>query len=140
MTNNSPIPSVRQRPTALSRPPTNTEIGPPAAQARQGRFLRRAVRFGLEVIGAKRVSVVGTFNNWDAKATPLRCVGGTRWFVYWPVEIGRHEYRFLVDGQPVDDPKAREFAPSSRGGRNAVLRVTYSRHETPLGPTAGKAT
>ena len=53
----------------------------------------------------------------------MRCVGGTRRFVDWPVEIGRHEYRFVVDGRMVDDPRAKEFVPAARGERNALLRV-----------------
>ena len=108
----------------------------PAAQTRHGQVLRRAMRFGLEVTGAKRVSVVGTFNNWNPTATPLRCVGGSRWFVYWPVEIGRHEYRFVVDGKTMDDPRAEEFVPAAQGGRNAVLRVNLCHKETPPIPVA----
>ena len=53
----------------------------------------------------------------------MRCVGGTRWFVDWSVEIGRHEYRFVVDGRMVDGPRAKESVPGARDERNAALRV-----------------
>jgi 1,4-alpha-glucan branching enzyme len=114
--------SAKQTASPL-RAASGAETGGAGAQARQGHGRRRAIRFGLEVSGAKRVSVVGTFNNWDPEATPLRCVAGTRWFVYLPVEIGRHEYRFVVDGKMVDDPRAKEFVPAAQSGRNAVLQV-----------------
>ena len=114
---------------SLLRATNEAEMGGAGAQARQGHGRRRAIRFGLEVAGAKRVSVVGTFNNWDPEATPLRCVGGSRWYVYWPVGIGRHEYRFVVDGRMVDDPKGEEFVPAAQGGRNAVLQVALGGHQ-----------
>ncbi len=77
----------------------------------------------MEVAGARRVSVVGSFNQWNSEATPLRCIGGYKWFIYLPLPVGRYEYRFLVDGQPVEDPKAVAYVPSCHGGRNAVLEV-----------------
>jgi 1,4-alpha-glucan branching enzyme len=89
----------------------------------KGQRLRRVIRFGLERPDARRVSVVGTFNNWNPEATPLRCVAGRKWFVYLPLQLGRHEYRFFVDGQTLDDPQAREFVSNPQGGRNAVLEV-----------------
>jgi len=126
-----------KRTESMSRAANEAQMAVAGAQPRQGRGRRRAIRFGLEVARAKRVSVVGTFNNWDPAATPLRCVGGTRWFIYWPVEIGRHEYRFVVDGKMVDDPRANEYVPAAQGGRNAVLRVVPGHEE--LSPRAAAA-
>jgi 1,4-alpha-glucan branching enzyme len=113
---------LTQTPTKHAESPSHSTVDvKKRTTASHGR--RRVFRFGLEVAGAQRVSVVGTFNNWDPEAAPMRCVGGTRWFVYCPVETGRHEYRFMVDGRMVDDPKGEEFVPAAQGGRNAVLRV-----------------
>ncbi len=113
---------------------TNTpQQNPGDRQAKSGlareRVVRRAVRFGLEMPNAHKVSVVGTFNNWDPEATPLRSVGSRKWYVYAPVEVGRHEYRFVVDGKPVDEPKAELYVPNAQGGRNAVLEVSGSRRK-----------
>jgi hypothetical protein len=45
----------------------------------------------------------------------------------WAKELalppGRYEYRFVVDGQWVDDPAATELIPNSFGTANAVLVV-----------------
>jgi hypothetical protein len=45
----------------------------------------------------------------------------------WAKELalppGRYEYRFVVDGQWMDDPAATELIPNSYGTANAVLVV-----------------
>lgn len=101
----------------------------PPVKPGPGQIVRRAVRFGLELPGARRVLVVGTFNHWNPEATPLRCVGSSKWFVYVPLEIGHHEYRFVIDGTWMDDPQAKDFVPNPQGGRNAVLHVMDRRFE-----------
>jgi hypothetical protein len=67
---------------------------------------------------------VGTFNDWKPGTTPLRCVGGCKWFTYISLPPGRYEYGFLVDGKRVEDPKAKCYASNPHAGRNAVLEVT----------------
>ncbi len=73
---------------------------------------------------ATRVTVAGTFNEWNAEATPLyRQPDGT-----WQLELylppGVYEYRFVIDGCWCDDPNATEFVPNPFGSLNAILRVT----------------
>ncbi len=121
-------PSVASTPALAAQAQAKSIPQPEATKgkARPGRdhANRRAVRFGLEVPGAKNVYVVGTFNQWDQQATPLRCVGGSRWFTYISLAVGRYEYRFVVDGKWIDDPGAKAYVPSAKGGRNAVVEVT----------------
>jgi 1,4-alpha-glucan branching enzyme len=93
------------------------------ASTRPTQTARRPVRFELEISKARSVSVVGTFNDWKLGITPLSCLGGAKWAREVPLAPGRHEYRFVVDGQWMDDPKARTHAPNPYGGRNAVLEV-----------------
>jgi AMP-activated protein kinase-like protein len=58
---------------------------------------------------AKSVSLVGDFNRWGAKPTPLVNENGM-WTTSIPLQNGRHEYAFIVDGARwVPDP----LAPSS---------------------------
>jgi len=119
--------SVKQTPSPVSATPREMTSQPrgmqTTAQPARIRVPQRAVRFGMDVSGARNVSVVGTFNRWAPGATPLRCVGGLKWFTYVSLPLGRHEYRFVVDGKWVDDPKAKAYVPNSQGGRNAVLEV-----------------
>jgi hypothetical protein len=39
---------------------------------------------------------------------------------------GTYEYCFIVDGQWMPDPMARETVPNPFGGRNSVLKVARS--------------
>jgi len=67
--------------------------------------------------------VVGAFNDWRPGVHPLSKASGTKWTKELSLSPGRYEYRFVVNGEWVDDPKAKAFVPNSRGGRNAVLEV-----------------
>ena len=80
------------------------------------------VDFGLVASEAKSVSVAGSFNGWDPTVTPLRKVDGA-WHAKVGLPRGRHEYRFVVDGQWVPDPGARESVPNPFGSINSVLNV-----------------
>ncbi|MDA1278233.1 MAG: hypothetical protein O2960_29915 [Verrucomicrobia bacterium] len=44
------------------------------------------------------------------------------------------EYRFVVDGEWVDDPVATELTPNSHGTMNAVLVVAASKSPVAAGP------
>jgi 1,4-alpha-glucan branching enzyme len=72
---------------------------------------------------AREVFVAGSFNDWSPTATPMANSGAGRWVKELVLPPGRHQYRFIVDGQWVDDPKANEFVPNPHGGQNAVLVV-----------------
>ena len=73
---------------------------------------------------ARSVSVAGTFNNWDQSKTPMRReTNGSSWKVSLPLRPGRYEYRFVVDGQWISDPQAKESTNNDYGSTNSVLVV-----------------
>ena len=80
------------------------------------------VDFGLVASEAKSVSLAGSFNGWDPTVTPLMKVDGA-WHVKVGLPRGRHEYRFMVDGQWMPDPGARESVLNPFGSVNSVLSV-----------------
>lgn len=85
----------------------------------------RTVRFVLIAPQASKVSVVGDFNSWDARATPMTSQGsdGT-WAVYVPLEPGLHTYSFVVDGSHfVPDPSAPIAADDGFGHPSSVVLV-----------------
>jgi len=88
--------------------------------------LSKANRVSLELIkpDAKEVFVAGSFNGWKPEKTPLACVGDGRWSGDLAVKPGRHEYLFVVDGQWLPDPNAKESVGNPFGGRNSVLVVS----------------
>jgi len=83
------------------------------------------VRFVLYAPGAKRVTVAGTFNQWDQTAAPLVPAGTDGvWTTTLSLPVGQHQYAFVVDGQRwVADPAA-PAVDDGFGRRNSVVAVT----------------
>lgn len=62
----------------------------PVPEARNAHFI-------LVNESAQQVWLVGDFNGWSKKQTPLtRAVNGSAWTVSLPLTPGRHEYAFIV--------------------------------------------
>jgi hypothetical protein len=82
-------------------------------------------RVGLQLTwpGAQEVSIAGSFNDWHPSVTPMIRLSGGKWAKELSLAPGRYEYRFVVDGEWVDDPAATELIPNSFGSANAVLEV-----------------
>src|SRR5215467_4438305 len=83
-------------------------------------------RISLELVkpDAKQVCVAGSFNEWKPDTTPLTQKGNGRWVGDLAIKPGRHEYLFVVDGQWMPDPNARESVQNPFGGRNSILGVS----------------
>jgi 1,4-alpha-glucan branching enzyme len=79
--------------------------------------------FKIMLPKAQSVALAGSFNGWDPKRTPLRREADGCWRVFLPLAPGRYEYRYVLDGQWIDDPNAKQFAANPHGTRNAVLVV-----------------
>src|SRR5881409_1392219 len=82
------------------------------------------VRFVLVAPDAHEVSLAGTFNRWDAHATPLVRSGPTGvWTATLTLPSGQHQYAFVVDGvRWVPDPGA-PAVDDGFGRRNSVLTL-----------------
>ncbi|HYX83306.1 MAG TPA: isoamylase early set domain-containing protein [Gemmatimonadales bacterium] len=82
------------------------------------------VRFVLVAPEAHAVSLAGTFNQWDATATPLIRSGPSGvWTATITLPAGQHQYAFVVDGQQwVPDPGA-PAVDDGFGWRNSVLTL-----------------
>jgi hypothetical protein len=83
------------------------------------------VQFGFVAPHASSVALVGDFNNWDPKATPLRAAStGGVWSVEVPIQPGRHLYAFIVDGTAWrPDPAAPQASGEDYGEPNSALTV-----------------
>jgi hypothetical protein len=78
----------------------------------------------FDAAGAKSVSIVGDFNDWDGTASPLTRFGANGpWTATVKVMPGRHLYAFMVDGKLVVDPRAPHTRDLDFGGDASVLMV-----------------
>ncbi len=82
------------------------------------------VDFKLFQPKAERVSLCSEFNGWSPEATPMsRCADG-QWSVTLGLKPGRYQYKFLVDGEWITDPKARQNLFNQYGTLNSVIEIT----------------
>ncbi|RMG68147.1 MAG: glycoside hydrolase [Nitrospirae bacterium] len=74
---------------------------------------------------ARSVVIVGDFNNWDRKATPLKHLKNGDWTVTINLERGRqYQYRYLIDDHIWEnDWFADQYVPSPFGSDNSVVSV-----------------
>lgn len=91
----------------------------PATSTRLGR-----VRFAWNGPVLASATVAGAFNEWNPTATPLDREADGTWAVDLDLPIGRHEYRFIIDGQWVFDPSNPNLVPNPFGSMNSVVEVT----------------
>ncbi len=84
---------------------------------------RRKVNFSLWAPAAKTVSLVGTFNSWNAKTHPMKKDADGCWHKSIMVVPGRYEYRFIVDGKWENDPANINCCLNAYGTRNNVKEV-----------------
>ncbi|MEZ4410928.1 MAG: DUF1592 domain-containing protein [Polyangiales bacterium] len=86
---------------------------------------RRTFTYDTGDRDATSVSVAGSFNAWSTTAWPLTRVDGTRrWTLTRDLEVGTHQYKFVVDGRDwVRDPSNPDTAPDGFNGQNSVLVV-----------------
>ncbi len=83
----------------------------------------QVVHFELHHPGARSVCLAGTFNNWQPEGTAMAAVGSGKWAKDVSLLPGTYEYRYVVDGQWMEDPQAKKSAPNPFGTWNSVLTV-----------------
>jgi 1,4-alpha-glucan branching enzyme len=75
----------------------------------------------------KDVALVGDFNEWDERATPMKRRSDGSWSKTVNLTPGTYRYRFLVDGKSwLNDPHAARYEPSGLGSENSVVEVRTS--------------
>lgn len=67
--------------------------------------------------------MAGTFNDWRPGVTPTVSLGDGRCVKALVLRPGVYEYRLMVDGEWMPDPRASETAPNPFGEMNSVLEV-----------------
>jgi 1,4-alpha-glucan branching enzyme len=85
--------------------------------------LNKSVRFFLAgFTTAKEVILAGSFNNWDTHQIKMRRTG-PGWTYEMSLGRGKHQYKFIVDGQWIVDPVNPRKESDLHGNENSVLLV-----------------
>ena len=108
----------------MSGPRSNSRSQSRAPSLHSIRKTVAPVNFICRAPGAKRVTLVGDFNDWHPDAMPLkRQVDGT-WSLQISLGQGHHHYQFLVDGKPTLDPRAHGIARNEANEKVSLLSVS----------------
>ena len=84
----------------------------------------KKVSFQLVTEPGSEVFVAGTFNNWDSKQYRLRDNPGSgHCKITLALPPGRHEYKFVVNGEWRADPNCPDWLPNDQGTINSVITV-----------------
>ena len=72
---------------------------------------------------SQEVCLVGSFNGWKDKEFFLKKDEAGYWTISLPLDKGRHEYRYVVDGNWANDQDQLECVPNPFGTWNSVIEV-----------------
>jgi 1,4-alpha-glucan branching enzyme len=84
---------------------------------------KKQVEFVLRAPKARSVSVGGDFNSWNPKTVTAKRDNDGAWKARLNLSPGRYQYKFLVDGQWLNDPNCNTTVPNSFGTLNCVIDV-----------------
>lgn len=79
-----------------------------------------------EVPDAEHVHIVGEFNNWSTRQTPMKKLKNGAFTLTLDLETGRdYQFRYLVDDRIwINDAAADDYVPSGfSGSDNAVISI-----------------
>jgi len=84
---------------------------------------KKSVELNLYAPEAHRVSLVGDFNNWNKENLPANKSARGIWKIKVNLKPGRYEYKFLVDSNWWNDPKAETQSSNPFGSQNSVITI-----------------
>lgn len=86
--------------------------------------MSKPVNFVCVAPSAKAVSLAGEFNGWNVETHPMRRQPDGAWLLQVALHHGHHQYRFIVDGKPVLDPRAHGVARDRQGEHVSLIAVS----------------
>lgn len=94
------------------------------AAPKKGKPKSKRVTFKVRADPGSKVFVAGSFNQWDAAATPLADSKGTGEFsTVLSLAPGTYEYKFVINGTWCVDPDCTEWVQNTLGTLNSVRQI-----------------
>ena len=81
------------------------------------------VTFGIAAPEARQVFLAGEMTDWDAGKREMRRDASGTWHVTLDLEPGQWLYKFVVDGQWVQDPATQDHDADGQGGQHSFVFV-----------------
>jgi predicted esterase len=86
--------------------------------------VREGLLFSYYSPGAKEILLAGDFNGWKGRETPLIKGKDDVWRTVLRLGPNRsYDYKYIVDGNWVNDPNNRDLNPDIAGGANSVIFI-----------------
>lgn len=79
--------------------------------------------FSISAPQAKEVHIVGDFNDWKLGEDSSMINNNGRWVKKLPLNPGKYHYRFVVDGEWVEDPDNPTKATNPFGQMNSLIEI-----------------
>jgi 1,4-alpha-glucan branching enzyme len=99
----------------------NTIYGKPDNELHSARTQLRPIHFYCRAPQASSVQLAGDFNYW--KPLPMLPRDDGWWYIQMLLIHGHHQYRFLVDGKPVLDPRAMGVGRNQSNEEVSIIAV-----------------
>jgi 1,4-alpha-glucan branching enzyme len=98
----------------------------PAGSSRRysGKNFAIPINFICHAPDAKRVSVIGDFNDWQPDAHPMKRQADGAWMIQLALSHGHHRYLFYVDGKTRLDPRAQGVGRNERNEKISLIAVS----------------
>jgi len=99
--------------------------GPPPPTTGGPELVNGGAVFRYRNSDAKRVYLVGDFNDWSPTTDPMTDDNSDgEWTLFYPLAPGSYAYKFVVDGKNwVPDPSNPLSEPDGFNGRNSILKI-----------------
>ncbi|MBN3040586.1 MAG: isoamylase early set domain-containing protein [Candidatus Omnitrophica bacterium] len=109
---------LKKRTTKVS---TMTDSKKCAASGKKDSAKAKKIKFYIEAPQASQVAIAGDFNNWSE--TTLKKTLNKTWEKDISLKPGRYEYKFVIDGNWINDPNNSNTAWNTYGSQNSVIEV-----------------
>ncbi len=83
----------------------------------------KTAEFKLYAPQAKRVSLAGSFNDWNTKTTTAKKDSQGNWVIKMDLKPGKYEYKFFVDGSWMNDPSCNSCVGNGFGTQNCIIEI-----------------
>lgn len=84
---------------------------------------KKRITFTIDAPSAAEVILVGDFNGWDTSKHLMKPGKNGSWTRTVMLAPGHHEYKFVVDGEWITDPRHQDLVHNDQGTMNSTLDV-----------------